>query len=84
LDEEILHTSELDPEAALQTRELTERYQAALQGLSPKTRAVFLRHRLDGLTYPEIAEELNQSVSNVEKHMMRAIAHFDRVIGRPG
>jgi RNA polymerase sigma factor (sigma-70 family) len=83
LDEETLYSRELDPEAALQTLELTERYHAALRGLSLKTRTVFLRHRLDGLTYAQIAEELNQSVSNIEKHMMRAIAHFDRVLGRP-
>ena len=64
----------------MNARELLARYEAALDGLSAKTRSIFLRHRLDGRTYPEIAKELNESVSNVEKHMMKAIAHLDRAL----
>jgi RNA polymerase sigma-70 factor (ECF subfamily) len=71
---------EPDPEATLSAREMLARYEAALDGMSAKTRSIFLRHRLDGLTYQEIAKELNQSVSNVEKHMMKAIAHLDRAL----
>jgi RNA polymerase sigma-70 factor (ECF subfamily) len=81
-DERALKSSEPDPEASLNARELLARYEAALGRLSAKTQWIFLRHRLDGLTYPEIAKELNQSVSNVEKHMMKAIAHLDRTLGR--
>lgn len=70
-----------DPEQALHALDLLRRYEAALAGLSPKTREVFLRHRRDGFSYIEIAGQLNQSVSNVEKHMMKAIAHLDRALG---
>lgn len=83
LDEESLASSEPGPHAILEVHELAARYEAALKALGPKTRHVFLRHRRDGYTYAEIAGELNQTVSNVEKHMMKAIAHLDRVLGRP-
>ena len=83
LDAETLASREPGPHGVLEYRELAARYERALNALSPKTRNVFLRHRRDGYTYAEIAEELNQTVSNVEKHMMKAIAHLDRVLGRP-
>jgi RNA polymerase sigma factor (sigma-70 family) len=82
-DDDTLAAQAADPEQTLQYRQLAARYERALQALSPKTQNVFLRHRRDGYSYAQIAEELGQSVSNVEKHMMKAIAHFDRVLGRP-
>lgn len=71
-----------DPARALEMRQTLARYQAAVDRLRPKTRTVFLLHRLDGLTYAEIAERLGVSVSAVEKHMMKAILHLDRVASR--
>lgn len=71
-----------DPARLLELREALARYQAAVDRLRPKTRTVFLRHRLDGCTYAEIAAELGLSVSAVEKHMMKAILQLDRVAGR--
>lgn len=44
-----------------------------LMRLSPRTREVFLMHRLDGLKYREIADQLNISMSAVEKHISRAV-----------
>ncbi len=41
--------------------------------LPPKTREVFLLNRQGGLTYKEIAEELNISVKTVEGQMNRAL-----------
>jgi RNA polymerase sigma-70 factor (ECF subfamily) len=80
VDPETLTDGGPGPEDVLCARELLQRYQQALRGLRPKTRTVFLLHRRDGFTYAEIATRLGQSVSNVEKHMMRAIAHLDRVL----
>lgn len=40
-----------------------------LDGLSQKSRHIFLLSQLDGLTYPQIAKQLNVSLSSVQKHM---------------
>ncbi|KGB53905.1 ECF subfamily RNA polymerase sigma-70 factor [Sphingopyxis sp. LC81] len=44
-----------------------------LQQLTPRTREVFLMHRLDGFKYREIAERLEISQSAVEKHIAKAV-----------
>ncbi len=48
------------------------RVREALHQLSPRTREVFLMHRVDELKYREIAERLGVSVSAVEKHVAKA------------
>lgn len=40
-----------------------------LEGLPSKARQIFLLSQLDGLTYPQIAAQLNISLSSVQKHM---------------
>lgn len=50
-----------------------ERVKEGLHHLSPKTREIFLMHRLDGLKYREIAEMLGISMSAVEKHIAKAM-----------
>ena len=72
-----------DPHLALEARQLLERHEAAVLKLRPKTREIYLRHRIDGQTYAEIAAALGLGVSAVEKHMMKAIAAVDRSLGRP-
>ncbi|MCB1043557.1 MAG: RNA polymerase sigma factor [Acidobacteria bacterium] len=44
----------------------------ALAGLSNQQRTVFWLSRVEGLTYPEIADCLSMSVKTVETHMSRA------------
>lgn len=44
-----------------------------LAQLSPRTREVFLMHRIDGYKYREIADRLNISQSAVEKHIAKAV-----------
>jgi RNA polymerase sigma-70 factor (ECF subfamily) len=48
--------------------------------LPPKTREVFLLSRRSGLTYKEIAEELNISVKTVEAQMGRAIKKMKELL----
>jgi RNA polymerase sigma-70 factor (ECF subfamily) len=69
-----------DPVAALEARDQLERLQQALASLSPKTREIFLAHRLDGLSYKDIATQTRLSVKGVEWHMAKAIAHLDRML----
>jgi RNA polymerase sigma-19 factor, ECF subfamily len=45
----------------------------ALNGLSPKAKNAFIMSQIDGLTYAEIAEQLNVSVSMVRKYIAQAL-----------
>lgn len=83
LDPELHAANDGDPHLALEARQLLERHEAAVLKLKPKTREVYLRHRIDGQTYAEIATALGIGISAVEKHMMKAIAAVDRSLGRP-
>lgn len=67
-----------DPVAALEARDLLNRIQSALMKLNPKTREIFLAHRVDGLSYKAIADTRGLSVKGVEWHMSKAIALIDR------
>lgn len=67
----------------LEARDGLARIEAALARLKPRTREIFLAHRLDGMSYAEIAEETGMSLKGVEKQMSKAIAHIDRSVGRP-
>lgn len=82
LEPELHAANDGDPHEALVARQTLERYETALMQLKPKTREIFLRHRVDGATYQEIASEWHMSVGGVEKQMSKAIAHIDRALGR--
>jgi RNA polymerase sigma factor (sigma-70 family) len=68
--------------AALEARDRLNRLQNALMRLKPKTRDIFLAHRLDGLSYKQIAERSGLSIKGVEWHMTKAIDHLDRALRR--
>ncbi|MEG8049031.1 sigma-70 family RNA polymerase sigma factor [Sphingomonas aurantiaca] len=69
-----------DQIAALEARDMLRRLERALQRLKPRTREIFLAHRIDGYSYVEIAQRTGLSVKGVEKHMSQAIAFVDRVL----
>ncbi|HEY2660396.1 MAG TPA: RNA polymerase sigma factor [Caulobacteraceae bacterium] len=79
LDEEAIADTSPDQEQRLELREKLDQYDAVLVRLRPKTREIFLLHRIEGLTYGQIAAKTGLSQSGVEKHMMKAIAHLDRL-----
>ena len=62
------------PDEVLAADECLERMGRALQAVSQRTRDVFFMHRLDGLSYVQIAQQMHMSVSAVEKHVARALA----------
>ncbi len=73
----------LQPAVATNGAEFSEMealYQDALQKLPPKRRQIFILSRQQGLSYPEIAQQLNLSVKTVEAQMTQALkflrAHF--------
>jgi RNA polymerase sigma-70 factor (ECF subfamily) len=58
---------------ALEARARLDKVRRGLEGLSPRTREIFLRCRLANLTYREVAAEHGISVSAVEKHIAKAM-----------
>lgn len=59
-------------EATVLAKERLARLAESLMDVGVKTRRIYLAHRLDGMTYPEIAQHHGMSVSAVEKHMAKA------------
>lgn len=63
-------------------KELRRRLERALATMEPRTREVFLMHRLEELSYPAIAEWLGIGARDVEQEIARAILHLDRELRR--
>jgi RNA polymerase sigma-70 factor (ECF subfamily) len=53
--------------------EMLHRFEEALANLPPVQREIFLAHRLDDMSYAEIACRTGLSVEQVERQMARAI-----------
>lgn len=64
----------------LEARDMINRVQAALMQLRPKTRDIFLAHRVDGLSYDEIGKRMGLRRKGVVWHMTKAIAHLDKTL----
>jgi RNA polymerase sigma factor (sigma-70 family) len=67
----------------LDDAEIRTRLERAMRKVPRATREVFLAHRLDDMSYSEIAERTGQSVRDVERHMTRAIIAIDRSLNQP-
>jgi len=80
-DEEMLPG--VDQHRLLESRDMLRRLEAAMMRLRPRTREIFMAHRIDGLTYAEIAQRTGLSVKGVEKQMSKALAQLDRILSRP-
>ena len=69
-----------DPERSLMGAQRLQRVMASIDAMPPKRREVFLMHRIEELTYAQIARRLNVSVKAVEKHVhlaMRQLSDTD-------
>lgn len=60
--------------------ELYARFLKALDRLTPRTREVFVLSRYEGLSYTEIAEHCDLSLSAVEKHMTKALQRMRELL----
>lgn len=69
----LLDTSPL-PDEVLEGEQCLRRLRAALDAVNPRTREIFFMHRLDQLSYAQIAARVGISVSAVEKHIASAVA----------
>jgi RNA polymerase sigma factor (sigma-70 family) len=75
-DPERSAAAEIGPERIVAGREALKVALAALDRLPERTRTVFVLRRLEAMPYRDIAGRLGISVSAVEKHMVRAVAHL--------
>ncbi len=60
---------------------LRARIAAAMDGLSPRQREVFVLIHLEGFTVRETAEVVGRPVGTVKSHLHRALAHLRRELG---
>ncbi len=61
-----------------------EQLEAAMLTLRPRDREIFLAHRLDNMSYRQMAEITGLSIRQVQKRMARAMLDFDRALsGQP-
>ena len=79
---EISAAGQHDQIAVLESRDTLRRLELAIGKLKPRTREIFLAHRIRGLSYAEIAATTGLSVKGVEKQMGKAIAKIDRLLDR--
>jgi RNA polymerase sigma-70 factor (ECF subfamily) len=70
-----------DPHQLLEDRDRLARLEAAVARLNSRRRRIFLLHRLERLTYAEIAVEVGMSVKGVKKQMAKALFELRRDIG---
>lgn len=64
---------EPSPEQHASDRQALARMQEAMQQLPQRCREVYLLHRIEGMTYPEIARRSGVSAKAVEKNISRAL-----------
>lgn len=75
-DEQLHAVAELAPDQVLEGKQALQQVLSGLLELPERTRNVFLLARLEGLRHAEIARRLGISVSAVEKHVLKAVAHL--------
>jgi RNA polymerase sigma factor (sigma-70 family) len=72
LDDVVLIDATPSAEAVLLGKERVTRLGVCLGRLNEKTREIFLAHRVEGLSYTEIARGRGISVNAVERHVSKA------------
>ncbi len=63
----------LTPDEDLEVQQRLDHVRAILDGLKPRTREIFLMHRVKGYSVKQICAAFGISVSAVEKHIARAV-----------
>ena len=68
------------PERYAVARQQLERLRRAVEALPNKCRRVFVAHKFEGRTQPEIAAAFGISLNTVEKHLIRALVSLRRCL----
>jgi len=63
---------------AIELEQMRQRYKEAVALLPPRMREVFVLHRVDGISYKDIAARLDISIRTVEWHIAEAIVRISR------
>ncbi len=66
---------DISPETRMVIIETLLEIDQMLDGLGARTREIFLMAQLDGLSYVQIARQLDLSINTVKKHAARALLH---------
>lgn len=61
------------PDEVCAGQERLQRMKAGLEAMSPRRREVFILNRIEGYSFPQIAQRLGITLSAVEKHAAKAI-----------
>ena len=69
-----------DQAVRIEAEDVMRVYRRALEELPQKTREIFLAHRVDELTYRQIAQNMGISIPTVQYHVARALAHIDAAL----
>ncbi|GAA5524080.1 putative RNA polymerase sigma factor FecI [Microbulbifer aestuariivivens] len=77
------HADQQSPERVLAARQQLQSIYEAMDSLPVKCRQAFLLHRSRGLSYTEIAREMDISVSSVEKYILQALKACRRRVDSP-
>jgi RNA polymerase sigma factor (sigma-70 family) len=71
------------PDEVLEAEDRLRQLRETLDAINPRTRQVFFMHRLDGMSYVQIADHFGVSVSAIEKHIARAMSALGRKLRQP-
>ena len=69
-----------DQAYAIEASQLMQSYQQAVNTLPPRTREVFLLHRVEELSYRQIAERLGIGLRTVEWHLAEALVRIRQTL----
>jgi RNA polymerase sigma factor (sigma-70 family) len=70
-----------NPENSLLNRDRIRQVVEALKSLHPNCYHSFILHRFENMPQTEIAKRLGLSVSTIEKHIMTALNHLNKILG---
>ncbi|MDR3267494.1 MAG: RNA polymerase sigma-70 factor [Tannerella sp.] len=85
---QLQHADLLSPESyetpltAILTKELSDHIEKAIQTLPPQCREIFILHKMDGLSYEEVARKLGVSINTVRTQITRAMKKMRASLSR--
>ncbi len=71
-----LERTDIHPERMLVSKERLALFETVMMRLPLRRRRIFVMHRFDGLTYAEIARQMNLSQPVVKRHVVKALDQF--------